>query len=202
MLIWSIVQRTRLDKQKYAIDMIKEWNSNTSSDTSLIRSHFPGNYDKCEPISMVEVRKIIDISLCANLEEKQKYTDIKNAIYRLFNYFEYVSAAYNRGTVDKKKIKDSFSLTMLRYFTVLRNFFMLEFLTSKRNHWTPYTKHLEDLTMKKRSKIKCSDCDNEYCLVGEKGHKIEKKLLYYLNSDKFSRKLFTDFENEFYSTLK
>lgn len=191
-LYWSIIQRTRLDRQKYAVDMIKEWNTNTFEDTNIIRSFYPDNYDKCEPIMQSEIDKIIH---SVGTVSEKKYAKLRAAIFRLLNYFEFVAAAYNRGTVDGKIIRNSFSITMLRYYVVLRNFLIEQFLQSKRNHWRPFTLHLKNL-LENREELICAGCDKNNCILKYDKDDAKLKLLDLLNSKNLMQEQMKELERQ------
>ena len=191
---WSLYERLKLEKKKLAIEMLKEWNNNTSADTEVLRSNYPGQYDKCVPLAINEVDKIIHPDKLSNHEMK-KYIDIKVAIIRLLNYFEYVSAAFNRGSVDKKIIRNSFSVTMLRYYIVLRNFMIMQFLVSKRNHWRPFTKHLKSLILK-REKLVCAGCTDDSCILKLDGQSSRVKLIDLLNKGNLNENDISEMKKE------
>ncbi len=190
----SIIERTKLDRQKFAVDMIKEWNNNTSECTSVIRNYYPQKYDNCDAIDEIEVDKILNPKM-ENPDEKAEYLEIKKAIYKLLNYFEYVSAAYNKRTVDQEIIRNSFSITMLRYYIVLRNLMIIEFLNSKRNHWKPFTRHLVSL-INQKDVLLCSGCDKNNCFLKSKEKDAKVRLLNLLNSDDIDKKLLLELKDE------
>jgi len=184
-LMWSVFQRTSLDRKKYAIDMIKDWNEFISQYTNLIRSNYTGHYNNCKSIKIDEIDKILTSSH-SNPETQKKYKEIKTAIYRLLNYFEYVSAAYNKKSVDQFIIRNSFSAAMLRFFIILKFFLIREFLNSGRNHWKPFTSHLEKI-IKDKSTILCPWCKEKECIINPKKDTNDIEVLRYFNSTKLTQ---------------
>lgn len=180
-LIWTIILRTALERKKNAIDMMKEWNKFTSQQTNLIRDHYPDNYNNCKPISKIEIEKILN-KIDLKEDENDKYRKIKTAIHRLLNYFEYVSAAYNKNAVNKRIIRNSFSAVMLRFYIMLKYFLIRELLDSGRNHWKPFTLHLKKV-IRKKSYLLCPLCKDRNCLLSSKEEAIDVKVLKYMNSE-------------------
>ncbi len=162
-LIWAIYSKTKLDRKRIAIDMIKGWNRNTAKDSDIIRKAFREKYETCEKIETNDVEKILNINKHGSINgDEEKTRKLKTAISQLFNYFEFIASAYRNKAADRKIILDSFSGTMFRYYIILENYLLIEFENAKRNHWKPYTFFIKELI--DRGDIDCNNCKDKRCL--------------------------------------
>jgi hypothetical protein len=174
-LIWSILQRMILDRKKNAIDMIYDWNNNTSKDTGTIRQKFSGCYELCKIIELDQIEELYYKDLF--LDENKR--SVRDSVIRLYNYFEYISSAYLSNTASKRIINHSFTITMIRYYVVLENYILEEYLTTKRNPWLPFTKFIE-MQIKRSGNRKLCFCTNTNCPLIDKGKIVDNLIL--LNS--------------------
>jgi len=139
-LAWATYGQTMLQKKKFAVEMIHEWNSQTAEDRRIIELAYPGIYDKCKRLDKEEAKNIVNSDESANDEKRQK---VKQSIIRLLNYYEFISSAYLNGTANKRIIHDSFATTMVRFYCILEEYVIQQVELTKQNPWIPYIKFIK-----------------------------------------------------------
>lgn len=142
-------RRRRQESNKYAVNMIKEWNDFSLENTRILLKEFKGYYKECKTVAPTLIKESIN-----------KKPEIEVSIIKLFNYFEYVSSAYN-SCADKNIIVNSFAVTMARYYKMLEGYLLNEILNTRRNAWRPFTMFLKEIIENERiSKegVKCNSC--------------------------------------------
>jgi hypothetical protein len=166
-------KRNLNEKRKYATDMIREWNTNSTDNSDTILKTFPGWLEKCEPITIAELKLKMDSD-----------PKIELAIRKLLNYFEFVATAHEY-CADRTIINESFALTMIRYCRILQNYLVYSTIQIKRNHWIPFTKYV--VNNLSNEIINCNTCkthnsnNKDKCFLND--DQDFKKVLKYLNTN-------------------
>ena len=138
--VWTLFDRLRLQKTQYALDMIRDWNTQTATFNETLRNAFPNLYEECQVSRYEEALRQL-----ARVGDNAQASPEKTAVVRLLNYFEYVSSAYEVGAADRKTIHASFTGTMVRYYCLLSPFIDEEIRVTGRNPWFPYSRFVREI---------------------------------------------------------
>lgn len=165
-LLYNTTRRNSLDKKRYALDIMKGWNENTTTTTSKLRHKYRDKYNKCQKIDLDDITNYVN--------ESDENAD---NVIRLLNYFEFIATSCRHKAVNRKMINAGFSVTMFRYTVLLIEYLLNQKEKTNRNPWKPLTEYIISLVNK--NKIKC----NKECkLCPKKTDSIFVKNLITLNS--------------------
>jgi len=165
-LVMGIYARLGLDKRQFALQMLSEWNRQTAGDRMKIEKAFPGLYERCIPLSDAEAtalangRWVPDPQRMVHASDSMSADghDVREAVIRLLNYFEFVAAAVRQGAANSKIIRESFAGTMTRFYCLLGAFIEAERRLTSRNPWAPYSRFVYEAVRARKTGLEVGTC--------------------------------------------
>lgn len=159
---YGISQQHEWNRRQFAVEMMREWNNQSSLHKAAIEKAYPDLFRDEGPlqsrprISSTEARLIYfstpdeDPTKAVNPTGEKPTKDIqptkivdpmrweiRNHCIALFNYFEFVAAAWENQVADRRMIEDSFKKTILRWHRDLEEFMILIKNTRGYEPWQP-----------------------------------------------------------------
>lgn len=127
------------NRRKYALDMIKYWNTDVMNNAIRVESCYNHLFDtnvKLEEIVEITKEEAKKIYTCE--PDEKKCFIARHAFNSLLNQFEYISTAYNNKLADSDIVHDSFKPSLIRLHDILINY--IKFVEEHRGYqpWKPY----------------------------------------------------------------
>ena len=126
-------------RRQYALDIMREWNDQALSHTTVIEQSFPGLFHVDTKVkNPVEMTKNDAVGIYTADPKNPKNLAIRTHISELLNYLEYVSTAYMHSVADKKIIETSFKQSLVNIEKILINY--IEIVKERRGYqpWQSY----------------------------------------------------------------
>jgi Domain of unknown function (DUF4760) len=149
---YGIHEQHQWNRRHFAVEMIREWNNQSSLHKAAIENAYPELFREEGPqqsrprIPKEEARRIYfstkDEEPKKNGEDPAKIVDpvrweTRNHCIALLNYFEFVAAAWENQVADRKMVEDSFKRTILRWHHDLEEFMNVMKSTRGYEPWPP-----------------------------------------------------------------
>ncbi|MDQ1638092.1 MAG: hypothetical protein QOF62_1431 [Pyrinomonadaceae bacterium] len=157
---YGINEQHTWNRRHFAVEMIREWNNQSSSHKAAIENAYPqlfrdeGPQQSRPRISNDEARRIYfstkDEEIKKKDEDSLKNTsgdptktvdptrwETRNHCIALLNYFEFVASAWENQVADRKMVEDSFKKTILRWHHDLEEFMNVMKTTRGYEPWPP-----------------------------------------------------------------
>jgi hypothetical protein len=128
------------NRKHSTIDMIKEWNDHARAHIKFLRNRYPELSGFSWRASEEELEKIEFNSELAELVyagDSDETRDVRDRLISLFNYFEYVSTAYEHEIVDRQAIEVSFRGVILNTYVYFNAFVQVMRKQRKYEPWLP-----------------------------------------------------------------
>ena len=127
-------------KQLTTINMIKEWNDHARSHIKFLRE----KYSDLSDFDWKASEELLAKSLFTSEEAKalfegksEEQGELRDRLFSLFNYFEYVATAYEKEVIDKQAVEVSFKGTILNTYTYFNPFVQIMRKERKYEPWLP-----------------------------------------------------------------
>ncbi|MDF1660540.1 MAG: DUF4760 domain-containing protein [Planctomycetota bacterium] len=128
------------NRRQTTITMIKEWNDQARSHIKFLREKYSDLSDFDWKASDEVLKKKLfhkDEAKKVLLGESEESREIRDRLFTLFNYFEYVATAYEKEVVDKQAIEVSFKGVILNTYTYFNAFVQIMREERKYEPWLP-----------------------------------------------------------------
>jgi hypothetical protein len=149
---YGINEQHTWNRRHFAVEMIREWNDQSSIHKAAIENAYPALFREEGPqqsrprIDKDEARRIYfstkDEGTIKNGGDPTKIVDpvrweTRNHCIALLNYFEFVASAWENQVADRKMVEDSFKKTILRWHHDLEEFMNVMKSTRGYEPWPP-----------------------------------------------------------------
>jgi hypothetical protein len=127
-------------RKQSTINMIKEWNDHARAHIKFLRHCYTDLSDFTWKLPEEELAKNLfnlEVAKMVFAGETPEDRDIRDRIISVFNYFEYVSTAYESGVVDRQSIEVSFKGVMLNTYSYFNPFLQIIRKQRKYEPWLP-----------------------------------------------------------------
>jgi hypothetical protein len=156
-------------RQQLAVNMLAEWNRQTSEYRTIIDRWKHGLLDpkSTDELTLREAVELNDYRPKVSNTESDDREKQRHAIIELLNYCEYVAVAYQNHVADQAMIDASFTGTISQWYRKLRPFTFARSKQLGRNPWQPLSKWCEDALLSSDDQSLPSDAEfqisqNEY----------------------------------------
>jgi hypothetical protein len=114
------------NRRQFTSELLGRFNAELKDHRAPIMQAFPGlfNQDSSEPPSRDECRKILKAKKGQFSIKGVDAFELRNHIVSVLNYFEDLTLAWESQTGDQATIKDSVSITILRWHDFFHNFIL------------------------------------------------------------------------------
>ena len=132
-------------RREYALNVIKDWNKNTSEHWQAVEKKFPHLRDVDRTggkVTELTKQQAKDIYTCepSDLDCWQ----LRYHLVELLNYLEYVALSYNQNVSDQDIIETCVKDAMIKYHDILKNVIEIVEMCEGYLPWEPYTKLVEN----------------------------------------------------------
>lgn len=135
----SLIREFRWRRRQYALDMMRDWSTNTAPHRDALEREYPGLFDDEEGVEPVrlpiaEAERIFRVPAGAN-----QRAEVKRHVIELLNYCEFIAVAYARRVAHRSIIEESFRGACLLLHDRLHPY--IEVSTQHRrgrNPWAPF----------------------------------------------------------------
>ena len=131
-------------RREYALNIIREWNSNTSERWQAIEEKFPHLRDVDRTggkVTELTKQQAKDIYTCEPSNEES--WKLRYHLVELLNYLEYVALSYSQNVSDQQIIEVCLKDAMIKYHDILKNVIEVVEICEGYLPWEPYTKLVE-----------------------------------------------------------
>jgi hypothetical protein len=136
---YGISQQRKWERKHFAVEMINEWNNQSSNHKAAIENAYPELFTNDGPLSSRPRMTSEEAHLIyTSTEAKDKVRwETRNHCIALLNYFEFVASAWDKEIADREIIEDSFKSTILRWHHDLEEFMIEMKKTRQYEPWPP-----------------------------------------------------------------
>jgi len=145
----TLVSNHDWQRREYAMNILREWNNNTTEHWRVIEGVFPHLRDVDRTggrITELTKQQAKDIYTCE--PSNNKYWELRYHIVEMLNYLEYVGMSYSQNVADQYIIKCSLKEAMIKYHDILKNMIDVVEICEGYTPWEPYIKLVESWKMK------------------------------------------------------
>ncbi len=141
----TLVSNHDWQRREYALNLVKEWNENTSGHWQAIENKYPHLRDVDRTggeVTELTKQQAKDIYTCEPSDEE--CWKIRYHFIELLNYLEYVGMSYTQNVSDHKIIEACLKDAMIKYHDILIN--VIDVIDTCEGYlsWEPYIKLVEN----------------------------------------------------------
>jgi hypothetical protein len=126
-------------RRHYAVNMVAEWNNQTSKYRRDIDSCYPGILEQSGPQEHVYLPREEAAKVFDSLPKDAGRFAAKHDITELLNYCEYISVSYRNDVANKKILLESFLETLHLWHHQLLPFMRIAAERRTYNPWAPFS---------------------------------------------------------------
>jgi hypothetical protein len=135
---YGIRENHEWNRRHFAAEMMREWNTSSSQHKVAIESAYPEFYQKeADELSRARMSPEEAKKVYTSTPKDSLRWETRNHCIALLNYFEYVTAAYEKNVADRNIIEDSFQPTILRWHHDLEEFISIMQKIRGYHPWPP-----------------------------------------------------------------
>ena len=145
----TLVSNHDWKRREYAMNIIGDWNNNTTEHWQIIEPVFPHLRDvdrTSGEITELTKQQAKDIYTCE--PSNNKYWELRYHIVEMLNYLEYVGMSYSQNVADQYIIESCLKEAMIKYYDIFKNLIEVVEICEGYSPWEPYTKLVESWKMK------------------------------------------------------